>query len=201
MNDAGHDTRPDEDGPIALERRRHLPAAATMIRAVLCLPLIGVSLLFTTSAVIGVAGLFPTGRISVPGSLARAAETALLCLILAAPAAAFRPSLIWLLPLGATLSAGAAGWALLPLPANSWMPVIEGAVLLLPVMVLVLGAWWRLIPPELDDAATAAGASPWRVFILAALRPALPGIARGLALVFVLALGLAPLLAPAGGNP
>jgi ABC-type molybdate transport system permease subunit len=187
--------------PVAPKRLSASNAFSGVIRALLCLPLMCLSLLFAAIAVIGVAQLPPIDRASLPGTYAQAAETALICLALAAPAAAFRPSLLWLLPLAATTSAGAAGWALLPLPANEWMQALEGAVLLLPVMVLVMGSWWRLIPPGLAETAAANGASPARAFYLAALRPALPGIARGLALVFVLALGLAPLLAPAPGNP
>jgi hypothetical protein len=192
-----------------MERGSHAPprnhatpnAFSGILRALLCLPLICVSLGFATIAVIGVGKLPAIDRADLPHDCARAFETALICFVLAAPAAAFRPSLLWLLPLAATTSAGAAGWALLPLPANPWTQAIEGAVLLLPVMVLVMGSWWRLIPTGLADSAAASGASPVWVFYLAAIRPALPGIARGLAVVFVLALGLAPLLAPASGSP
>lgn len=200
MNDAEYEAPQGENG-LDVEAPGRRFTRPVLIRALLCLPLVCVSLLFAAIAMIGVVRLPAVDQAALPGNLARAAETALLCLVLATPAAAFRPSLIWLLPLAASASAGAAGWALLPLPANQLMQALEGAVLLLPVMVLVMGAWWRLIPPGLAATAAATGASPARAFYLARLRPAVPGIVRGLAIVFVLALGLAPLLAAASGTP
>jgi len=177
------------------------PVFSFTSRLVLTLPLLAVSLAFVATAVIGVSKLPEPAQTALTADYARAANTALVCLILATPAAACRPSLLWLLPLGATTAAGAAGWALLPLPGFAWMGILEGAVLLLPVMVLVLGACWRDIPQDQAAAARDAGASRAWVFWHLTLRSALPGVARGLALVFVLALGAVPLLAPAQASP
>jgi ABC-type spermidine/putrescine transport system permease subunit I len=177
------------------------PVFSFTARLALTLPLLAVSVVFAAIAVIGVSQLAAPERAALAAEYGRAATTALLCLILATPAAACRPSLLWLVPLAATTAAGAAGWALLPLPDVAWMSTVEGAVLLLPAMVLVLGAWWGRIPENLAAAARDAGASPAWVFWHLTLRAALPGVARGLALVFVLALGLAPLLAPAQASP
>jgi ABC-type proline/glycine betaine transport system permease subunit len=201
MNDADYGAPPDERGTTVAAPASRAPEFSVIIGALLCLPIVCVSLLFAAIAIIGAAQLTPIELASLPRLFTQAGKTALICLLLATPAAAFRPSLLWLLPLAATTSAGAAGWSLLPLPATGWTQAIEAAVLLLPVMVLVMGSLWRLIPPGLADTAAATGASPAQVFYLAAFRPALPGIARGLAVVFVLALGLAPLLAPAPGTP
>jgi len=177
------------------------PVFSSIARLFLTLPLLAVSVVFVAIAVIGVSKLPDQARAALTAEYARAAMTALVCLILAIPAAACRPSLLWVVPLGATTAACAAGWALLPLPEGVWMGTLEGAVLMLPVMVLVLGAWWRSIPQDLAAAARDAGASPTWVFWHLTLGAALPGMARGLALVFVLALGLAPLLAPAQASP
>jgi len=176
-------------------------AFCLLARVALCLPLICVGLLFAGIAVIGVARLPAAELVTLPAQYGRAATTAVVCLALGAPAAAFRMSLLWLLPLGATAAAGAAGWTLLPVAPGTWPQSVEGAVLLLPVMVLVLRGWWRRIPPEIAETVMAAGGSPLLVFFKALVAPALPGVARGLAVVFVLALGLGPLLAPASGNP
>jgi len=166
------------------------PVFSFTARLLLTLPLLAVSVAFVAIAVIGVSKLPDQAHAALAAEYARAATTALLCLILATPAAACRPSLVWVVPLGATTTAGAAGWALLPLQDGVWMGTVEGAVLLLPVMVLVLGAWWRRIPQDLAASAREAGASGAWVFWHLTLRSALPGVARGLALVFVLALGL-----------
>ncbi len=177
--------------------------AAFLWRLVLCVPLLAVSRAFVCVAVIGVSQLPGAEQAALSATYARAATTASICLVLAVPAAAYRPSLLWVVPLAVTGAAGAAGWSVMPmpLPLNEWMASVEGAVLLLPIMVLVLGAWWRLVPEGLAEAASASGASPLRAFSLGVLAPALPGVARGLALVFVLALGLAPLLAHSSGSP
>jgi ABC-type molybdate transport system permease subunit len=177
------------------------PVFSFAARLMLTLPLLAVSAVFIAIAVIGVSKLPDQAGSALTADYARAATTALLCLFLATPAAACRPSLVWVVPLGATTAAGAAGWALLPLPEGAWMGTLEGAVLLLPAMVLVLGAWWRRIPHELAAAAREAGASSTWIFWHLTLRSAMPGVARGLALAFVLALGLAPLLAPAQASP
>jgi ABC-type molybdate transport system permease subunit len=177
------------------------PAFSVTARMCLALPLLAVSVLFAAVAVIGVARLPDQQRAAMAADYARAATTAVICLILAIPAASCRPTLVWVVPLGATAAAGAAGWALLPLPEGPFMDLVEGAVLLLPVMVLVLGVWWRHIPRDLAILASEAGASRFWVFRNVTLPSALPGVARALALVFVLALGLAPLLAPAQVSP
>ncbi len=175
--------------------------ASFLWRMVFCLPLVAVSLLFAGVAVIGVSQLPGAEQAALPGAYARAATTAAVCLVLAMPAAACLPSLLWVVPLAVMGVAGAAGWSVMPLPSGEWMARLEGAVLLLPVMVLVLGGWWRRIPEGMADMAGASGASPLRAFALGVVAPAMPGVARGLALVFVLALGLVPLLAPASGSP
>ncbi len=176
--------------------------SSALLRYLPLVPLLVVSVVFAAIGVLGVLTMPAAWWAAMPGDLAGAAATALICLVLAAPASAYRPSLIWVLPLAGSYAAGAAGWALLPLAAAPWSRTsVGGAVLLLPVMVLVLGAWWRRIPPGLAATAAAAGASPAGVLLHAVVRPALPGVARGLALVFVLALGLAPLLAQPPGSP
>jgi len=175
--------------------------AAFLWRLALCVPLVAVSLVFACVAVIGVSQLPGAEQAALAATYARAATTALICLVLAVPAAACRPSLLWVVPLSVMGTAGAAGWAVMPLPSGEWMANVEGAVLLLPVMVLVLGAWWRRSPEGMAETASASGAPPLRAFALGVLAPALPGVARGLALVFLLALGLAPLLAQSSGSP
>jgi len=169
----------------------------------LCAPLIFGSLGFVALAVIGVSQLPAAEQATLLGDYAAAAVASVICLILAVPAASLRPSLLWLVPLVANWASGVAGWSLLPLPlaADVWMRSFGAAVLLLPVMVLVLGAWWRLIPSGLGETAATCGAPPSRAFFHSVLVPALPGAARGLALVFVLALGVMPLLAAASGRP
>jgi putative spermidine/putrescine transport system permease protein len=60
---------------------------------------------------------------------------------------------------------------------------------LLPFMVLPLYSVLKGIPPELMRAASSLGAPPWTAFRLVYVPQALPGLAAGASLVFVLALG------------
>jgi len=60
---------------------------------------------------------------------------------------------------------------------------------LLPFMVLPLYSVLKGIPPELMRAASSLGAPPWTAFLRVYVPQALPGIAAGASLVFVLALG------------
>jgi putative spermidine/putrescine transport system permease protein len=60
---------------------------------------------------------------------------------------------------------------------------------LLPFMVLPLYSVLKGIPPELMRAASSLGAPPWTAFWRVYIPQALPGLAAGASLVFVLALG------------
>ena len=130
-----------------------------------------------------------------------AAITAALCLLLAVPAATQGAPLKWVLPLAVGPSAAAAGWALLPLPREPLTELAASVALLLPVMVIFLSLAWRRIPDGLAGTAAACGASPIQTLFYARIRPAVPAALGGLGLVFVLALGLAPLLAPLAASP
>lgn len=59
----------------------------------------------------------------------------------------------------------------------------------LPFMVLPLYARLSRLDPALTDAAADLGAPPWEVFVRVTLPLALPGVAAGVALVFVPAIG------------
>ena len=65
--------------------------------------------------------------------------------------------------------------------------VIGTAHVLLPFMVLAILGSVQTIDPALDDAASSLGARPWRTLRDVVLPLALPGIAAGSVLVFVLA--------------
>jgi putrescine transport system permease protein len=59
----------------------------------------------------------------------------------------------------------------------------------LPFMVLPIYARLSRLDPALTEAAADLGAPPWRVFVRVILPLSLPGIAAGVALVFVPAIG------------
>ena len=59
----------------------------------------------------------------------------------------------------------------------------------LPFMVLPLYARLAKLDPELSEAASDLGASPWIVFLRVTLPLSLPGVAAGVALVFIPAVG------------
>jgi putative spermidine/putrescine transport system permease protein len=67
--------------------------------------------------------------------------------------------------------------------------VIGTAHVLLPFMVLAILGSVQTIDRALEDAASSLGARPWRVVLDVILPLALPGIAAGTVLVFILAVG------------
>jgi ABC-type spermidine/putrescine transport system permease subunit I len=71
----------------------------------------------------------------------------------------------------------------------------------LPATVFVLRHAWRGLPAGLRETARGLGATRWQATWLGIVLPALPGLRRGLLVAFVLALGLAPLLAPPAATP
>lgn len=171
------------------------------MRLLLTLPLVCLAAAIGAASCIGAwviphpgwAGLCYTGGM--------AACVALLCLLLAIPAAAQGLRLVWLVPLWVGLQAAATGWALLPAPRGLPFQLGGGVALLLPVMVIFLAACWRRLPAGLAETASASGASPLQTLVLARIRPGLPTAACGLGLVFALAFGLTPLLAAFSASP
>ena len=77
----------------------------------------------------------------------------------------------------------------MPLIFNRLGLYIAMVHVLLPFMVLPLYSVLKGIPPELMRAASSLGAPPWTAFLRVYVPQALPGIAAGASLVFVLALG------------
>jgi hypothetical protein len=159
----------------------------------LAAPLVLVSL---AACVLGFTGAAGLPQDALAGAYARALATAVLCVALAAPVAWRRIAWAWIVPLAVLPSVGAAGVAILPLPGFAGRGVVEGAILLLPAMVFILRRAWRGIPGGLRETALACGAAPQQAAWLACVSPALPGAGAGVLIGFLLALGLAPLLAP-----
>jgi ABC-type spermidine/putrescine transport system permease subunit II len=125
----------------------------------------------------------------------------MIALLLALPAALTRSHRVWLLPLAAGPASGAAGWAILPAPHGPMLQLAATVSLLLPITVIALHLTRRRIPQNLTETAAACGASPLQTLLHARIRPALPGLAASFALACVLALGIAPLLAPLAARP
>lgn len=190
------------NGP-ALAARRAGKAAPLL----LAVPLVVLACGSFAAALAGVLHLAPGLRATLPEDAAVAAAASAICAAFALPVIASGHRLPWLLPLWVGPCVGAAGWAVLPMPHGFATRLAETVGLLLPLMVVYLAASWRRVPAGLAEAAAASGASPFRAMRYAVLRPALPILARGVVLVFVLALGLAPLLpnalvlAPMASNP
>jgi ABC-type spermidine/putrescine transport system permease subunit I len=72
--------------------------------------------------------------------------------------------------------------------------------ILLPYMVLLIANALRQIDPSLERAASGLGATPWATFRQITLRLSLPGVAAGVLVVFVLALGFYITPAMIGGT-
>jgi ABC-type spermidine/putrescine transport system permease subunit I len=71
--------------------------------------------------------------------------------------------------------------------------------ILLPYMILPIANALRQIDPSLARAASGLGATPWRTFRQVILPLSMPGVAAGVLLVFVLALGFYITPAMVGG--
>lgn len=71
--------------------------------------------------------------------------------------------------------------------------------ILLPYMILPIANALRQIDPSLLRASSGLGASPWRTFLQVTLPLSMPGVAAGVLLVFVLALGFYITPAMVGG--
>ena len=71
--------------------------------------------------------------------------------------------------------------------------------ILLPYMILPIANALRQIDPSLLRAASGLGAPPWRTFLQVTLPLSMPGVAAGVLLVFVLALGFYITPAMVGG--
>jgi putative spermidine/putrescine transport system permease protein len=84
----------------------------------------------------------------------------------------------------------------LPLFGNRFAVMLSMTQQLLPYMVLPLYAAMRKVPPELVRAASSLGANPWRAFRRVYLPQTIPGMAAGVLIVLILALGyyVTPLL-------
>jgi ABC-type proline/glycine betaine transport system permease subunit len=127
--------------------------------------------------------------------LAAAAIAILLGILAARPGALC----LWLLPIAAGPAAGAAGWAAAPATHGPALQLAATVALLLPV--IVMGMAWRGIPQDFAETVVACGASPLQTLVHARIRPALPILAASLALAFLLALGITPMLAPLAARP
>ena len=200
---------PPNNVPSLIERFLGGPVTARprlRMRFLLTLPLVCVAGFMTAASCAGAwqslgAGQLPGLLPALLRDLEVAACIAFISLIAALPAANTGPRLHWLLPLWIGPQAASAGCALLPARHGPALAIAAGTTLLLPVMVLFLAASWRHLPTGLAETAAASGASPLQTLVLARLRPALPAALRGLGLVFVLAFGLAPLLAALRASP
>ncbi len=130
---------------------------------------------------------FPVAATMAGSSPARA--NALLILVLIP----FWTSLLVLLQNQGVVNQALVGLGLIdrpvPLIFNRLGLYIAMVHVLLPFMVLPLYSVLKGIPPELMRAASSLGAPPWTAFRLVYLPQALPGLAAGASLVFVLALG------------
>ena len=71
--------------------------------------------------------------------------------------------------------------------------------ILLPYMILPIANALRQIDPSLLRASSGLGAPPWRTFLQVTLPLSMPGVAAGVLLVFVLALGFYITPAMVGG--
>ena len=71
--------------------------------------------------------------------------------------------------------------------------------ILLPYMILPIANALRQIDPSLLHAASGLGSPPWRTFLQVTLPLSMPGVAAGVLLVFVLALGFYITPAMVGG--
>lgn len=99
----------------------------------------------------------------------------------------------------ALLASGLIGqpWRLLNTPLATRIAMIH---ILLPYMVLPIANALRQIDPSLARAASGLGATPWAVFRQVTLPLSMPGVAAGVLLVFVLALGFYITPAMIGGT-
>ena len=121
----------------------------------------------------------PPGGIvqSVLHTAVLAGEAVALSLLLAIPASLVRPGPGWLIAASLALTLGAAGWSVMALPTTAFGASLPIAVLILPVMVLGLGAAWSRMPAGIWENAASLGArSP--AIIMAVLAAAWPAILR-----------------------
>ena len=132
-----------------------------------------------------------------PGSLMRiilanmplAAGATMLCLLLAIPASLMRPGLGWLALAALAFCVGAAGWSVVALPADALAAMAATAVLLLPAMVIGLGAAWSRLPAGSWHTAASLGAR-WPAILRAVLPVVWPAAMRICLVIFTLAAGL-----------